>query len=140
MADTHNLALITQSMSQSDRRDAATLGELGLRMPQMLHRVDPCSLSTQTDRTVLRARDGAVQAHTKLINTVRGMVKSFGERLPQCKSAGVRAEPAPDTACRWFGTPNAPTGARTFGWIHLVGSIWLRRRRNRGFPSAARLC
>ena len=84
MADTHNLALITQSMSKSDRRNAATLGELGLRMPQMLHTVNPCSLSTQTDRTVLRARDGAVQARTKLINTVRGMVKSFGERLPAC--------------------------------------------------------
>ena len=84
MADTHHLALITQSLSKSDPRDAAVLGELGLRMPQMLHTVHPCSLETQVDRSVLRARDGAVQARTKLINQVRGTVKSFGERLPQC--------------------------------------------------------
>ena len=84
MADTHHLALITQSLSKSDPRDAAVLGELGLRMPQMLHTVHPCSLETQVDRSVLRARDGAVQARTKLINMVRGTVKSFGERLPQC--------------------------------------------------------
>ena len=94
MADTHNLALITQSMSKSDRRDAATLGELGLRMPEMLNRVDPCSLETQQDRTVLRARDGAVQARTQLINTVRGLVKSFGERLPACDTAAFAKKAA----------------------------------------------
>ena len=84
MADTHQLALITHSLSKNDRRDAAVLGALGLRMPQMLHAVHPCSLQTQVDRTVPRARDGAVQARTKLINQVRGTVKSFGERLPPC--------------------------------------------------------
>ena len=83
MADTHRLALITQSLSKGDERDAATLGELGLRMPQMLNPVQPCSLETQQDRTLLRAREGAVAARTKLINLVRGTVKSFGERLPK---------------------------------------------------------
>ena len=83
MADTHRLALITQSLSKGDERDAATLGELGLRMPQMLNQVQPCSLETQADRTLLRAREGAVAARTKLINLVRGTVKSFGERLPK---------------------------------------------------------
>ncbi len=84
MADTHRLALITQSLSKGDERDAATLGELGLRMPQMLNQVQPCSLETQGDRSLLRAREGAVQARTKLINLLRGTVKSFGERLPTC--------------------------------------------------------
>ena len=84
MANTYHLALITHSMSKNDQRDAAVLGELGLRMPELLHAVHPCSLSTQVDRTVLRARDSAVQARTKLINMVRGTVKSFGERLPKC--------------------------------------------------------
>ena len=78
MANTYHLALITHSLSKNDQRDAAVLGELGLRMPELLHAVHPCSLSTQVDRTVLRARDSAPQARTKLINMVRGTVKSFG--------------------------------------------------------------
>ena len=52
-------------------------------MPQMLNPVQPCSLETQADHTVLRAREGAVAARTQLINLVRGTVKSFGERLPK---------------------------------------------------------
>ena len=94
MADTHHLALITQSMSKSDRRDAATLGELGLRLPQMMRAVTPCSLETQQHRTVLRARDGAVQARTKLSSQGRGLVKSFGVRLPACDTAACAKKAA----------------------------------------------
>ena len=85
MADTHRLALITQSLSKGDERDAATLGELGLRMPQMLNQVQPCSLETQQDRSLLRAREGAVQARTKLINLLRGteaFAKKAGAAMP----------------------------------------------------------
>ena len=39
MADTHRLALITQSLSKDDRSDAQRLAELGLRLPQMLNAV-----------------------------------------------------------------------------------------------------
>ena len=94
MADTHHLALITQSMSKSDRRDAATLGELGLRLPQMMRAVTPCSLETQQHRTVLRARDGAVQARTKLSSQGRGLVKSFGVRWPACDTAACAKKAA----------------------------------------------
>ena len=94
MADTHHLALITQSMSKSDRRDAATLGELGLRLPQMMHAVTPCSLETQQHRTVPRARDGAVQARTKLSSQGRGLVKSFGARWPACDTAACAKKAA----------------------------------------------
>ncbi len=94
MADTHHLALITQSMSKSDRRDAATLGELGLRLPQMMRAVTPCSLETQQHRTVPRARDGAVQARTKLSSQGRGLVKSFGARWPACDTAACAKKAA----------------------------------------------
>ena len=94
MADTHHLALITQSMSKSDRRDAATLGELDLRLPQMMRAVTPCSLETQQHRTVPRARDGAVQARTKLSSQGRGLVKSFGARLPACDTAACAKKAA----------------------------------------------
>ena len=86
MADTHRLALITQSLSKDDRSDAQRLAELGLRMPEMLNAVEPCSLGIQSDRAVLKARETLVETRTKLINTVRGTVKSFGERLPASSS------------------------------------------------------
>ena len=96
MADTHRLALITQSLSKDDRSDAQRLAELGLRMPEMLNAVQPCSLGIQCDRAVLKARETLVETRTKLINTVRGTVKSFGERLPDCSSEAFakKARPA----------------------------------------------
>ena len=81
MADTHRLALITQSLSKDDRTDAERLAELGLRMPEMLNPVQPASLETQADRAVLKAREALVEVRTKLINSVRGTLKSFGLRL-----------------------------------------------------------
>ena len=45
MADTHRLALITQSLSKDDRTDAERLAELRLRLPKMLNPIQPCSRS-----------------------------------------------------------------------------------------------
>ena len=86
MADTHRLALITQSLSKDDRSDAERLAELGLRMPEMLNAVEPRSLAIQRDRAVLKARETLVETRTKLINSLRGTVKSFGGRLPASSS------------------------------------------------------
>ena len=55
-------------------------------MPEMLNAVEPCSLGIQCDRAVLKARETLVETRTKLINTMRGAVKSFGERLPASSS------------------------------------------------------
>ena len=81
MADTHRLALITQSLSKDDQKDAEKLMDLGLRNPELLHPVEPRSLQTQLDRVTLRAREALVETRTKLINHVRGTAKSFGYRL-----------------------------------------------------------
>ena len=59
MADTHRLALITQSLSKDDRTDAERLAELGLRRPAMLNPIKPCSRETQSDRTGLKAREAS---------------------------------------------------------------------------------
>ena len=95
MADTHRLALITQSLSKDDRTDAQRLAELGLRMPEMLNAVEPCSLGIQCDRAVLKARETLVETRTKLINTMRGVVKSFGERLPASSSEAFVKKASP---------------------------------------------
>ena len=41
----------------------------------------------QADLAVAKARDTLVATRTKLVNHVRGTVKSFGERLPMCSAA-----------------------------------------------------
>jgi len=82
MADTRRLALITDSVSKDDRTDAHLLAELGLRMPEMLNPVQPCSVEIQRDRAVLKVRDTLVATRTKMINSIRGALKSLGYRLP----------------------------------------------------------
>ena len=95
MADTHRLALITQSLSKDDRSDAERLAELGLRMPEMLNAVEPRSLAIQCDRAVLKARETLVETRTKLINSVRGTGKSFGGRLPASSSEAFVKKASP---------------------------------------------
>ena len=95
MADTHRLALITPSLSKDDRTDAERLAELGLRRPEMLNPVQPPSLETQSDRTVLKAREALVEVRTKLINSVRGTLKSFGVRLPASSGAALASKAGP---------------------------------------------
>ena len=58
IADMHRLALITRSLSKDGRSDAAVLAGLGLRMPEMLNAVQPCSLETQVNRSLLAGTRG----------------------------------------------------------------------------------
>jgi len=95
MADTRRLALITASLSKDDRADAERLAELGLRMPEMLNCVQPCSVEIQRDRVVLKARDTLIATRTKLINSVRGTLKSLGHRLPACDGAAFVRKAGP---------------------------------------------
>ena len=52
------------------------------------------SRKAQADLTVIRARAGLVRARTALINTARGLTKSYGERLRGCNSRNMNAEKA----------------------------------------------
>jgi transposase len=52
------------------------------------------SAQAQADLTVIRARAGLVRARTALINTARGLAKSYGERLRDCGPRNVNAEKA----------------------------------------------
>ncbi len=82
VADAQRVKIITATYSKDDRRDAHWLGEIALRWPELLNPVKRRSLETQQHRAMLRLREGLVEARTKLINAVRGVLTSFGERLP----------------------------------------------------------
>jgi transposase len=50
--------------------------------PALLSPIHSRLAQTQADLALIRAREVAVQTRTKIVNTVRGMVKSTGHRLP----------------------------------------------------------
>jgi transposase len=74
--------MIYDNNNKNDRVDARTLARLARVDTELLHPVRHRSVEAQADLAVLRARDCLVNLRTKLVNTVRGMVKTFGCRLP----------------------------------------------------------
>ncbi len=63
-------------------RMRASLARLAHVGPALLSPIHSRSAQTQIDLAVIRAREVAVQTRTKIVNAVRGMVKSTGHRLP----------------------------------------------------------
>jgi len=86
VANPRQLRLITESDSKNDRADARLLARLAHVGPELLSPVQPRSERTQNDLSLVRAREVAVQARTKIINAVRGITKSAGRRLPASAS------------------------------------------------------
>jgi hypothetical protein len=52
--------------------------------PELLYPIRQRGVEVRYDLVLLRARDALVAVRTKLINCVRGQVKSVGGRLPKC--------------------------------------------------------
>jgi len=86
--------LIGESRRKDDRLDAQTLARLARIDPQLLCPVKHRSAKAQADLTVIRARAGLVRARTALVNTARGLAKSYGERLRGCNVRNMNAEKA----------------------------------------------
>jgi transposase len=94
VAHARNVRLIGESRRKDDRLDARTLGRLARIDPQLLAPVKHRSAQAQAHLTVIRARAGLVRARTSLINTARGLTKSYGERLRGCNARNMNPEKA----------------------------------------------
>ena len=84
IANPRRVALISQNDNKSDRNDAELLARLGRSDPSLLSPLKHRSAEAQGELAVAKARDALVSARTRLINHVRAVVKSFGDRLPSC--------------------------------------------------------
>src|ERR1700758_4852005 len=84
VAHAQKVELITQSNRKDDRHDARTLARLARIDPELLGPVRHRSAKAQIHLTVIRARAELVSARTALVNAARGLVKSYGQRLPKC--------------------------------------------------------
>jgi len=78
---------IWQSDHKTDRRDAHLLARIARFNRSLLYPVTHRSLEAHKDLAVLKARDLLVKGRTRLIGSIRGMLKSFGIRLPDCDAA-----------------------------------------------------
>jgi transposase len=94
VAHARNVRLIGESRRKDDRLDAQTLARLARVDPQLLCPVKHRSARAQADLTVIRARAGLVRARTALVNTARGLAKSYGERLRGCNVRNMNPEKA----------------------------------------------
>src|ERR1700752_1175161 len=94
VAHARNVRLIGESRKKDDRLDAQTLARLARIDPQLLSPVKHRSAKAQGDLTVIRARAGLVRARTALVNTARGLAKSYGERLRGCNVRNMNPEKA----------------------------------------------
>src|SRR4029077_2794325 len=94
VAHAQKVELITKSNRKDDRHDARTLARLARIDPELLGRVRHRSAKAQIHLTVIRARATLVSSRTALVNAVRGLTKSYGERLRKCGTEQISRESA----------------------------------------------
>ena len=84
VANARKVRAIYGNRRKNDRVDARTLARLLRVDEELLHGIRHRGAAARQSLTVLRARDAMVQVRSKLINSMRGLVKSHGRRLPAC--------------------------------------------------------
>jgi transposase len=84
VANPRKMESIQKNKRKNDKKDARTLTRLVRADPELLYPIRHRGIEARESLILLRARDGMVRARTKLINCVRGLVKSVGGRVPKC--------------------------------------------------------
>jgi transposase len=91
VANPRNLGLIYASRKKSDPQDAHRLAQLGRVDPALLSPVSVRGRDTQLHLAQIRSRALLVATRTKLINHVRGLVKTLGHRVRSCDADSFAA-------------------------------------------------
>jgi transposase len=86
VANPRKMESIKKSTRKNDKEDARKLARLVRADPELLYPIRHRGVEARQDLILLRARDAAVGSRTKLINCVRGLVKSIGGRVPKCSA------------------------------------------------------
>lgn len=86
VANARKVKLIYAAGKKNDRVDAEKLAQLARVDPRLLSPIEHRGEGSQAHLALVRSRNALVGVRTKLINHVRGAVKSFGGRLPRCSA------------------------------------------------------
>jgi transposase len=84
VANPRQLKLISESSRKDDKVDAKTLARLARIDPELLRPIRHRSEQAQMDLMQIRVRAALVETRTSLVNTLRGLAKSAGERVAKC--------------------------------------------------------
>lgn len=91
VVDARKVELIAKGTMKTDRRDAHTLALLGAGVPELLGDVKHRSEQAHADLSVLLTRDHFIDLRTATINRVRGVLKSFGVKVPRMSTKAFHA-------------------------------------------------
>ena len=86
VANARKLRLIYAEGKKNDKLDAENLARLARLDPKLLSPLEHRGETSQAHIALVRSREALVGSRTKLVNHVRGAVKSFGARLPGCSA------------------------------------------------------
>lgn len=86
VANPREVKSICKSNRKNDKRDAEMLARLARADVNLLCPIEHRGRQAQQDLALLRARHAVVGSRTKLINCVRGLLKSNGLRASKCSS------------------------------------------------------
>jgi len=92
VANARQVKLISTSSRKDDRLDAQTLARLARVDPELLRPIRHRSEKAQHDLMKLRVRSKLVAVRTTLVNALRGLSKSVGERVGRCDPDQLRDE------------------------------------------------
>lgn len=91
VANPRKMESIRKNRRKNDRNDAETLARLVRSDVKMLHPIRHRGVEARQDLVLVKARDLLVSCRTKMVNAVRGLVKSVGGRLPVRSAASFHA-------------------------------------------------
>ncbi len=96
LANARSLRAIYSNPRKNDRVDARMLARLARVDPGLLNPVTPRSAPVRAHLAILRARACMVEQRTKLVNSVRGLGKSYGHRFASCSAASFHHQAPKD--------------------------------------------
>jgi transposase len=94
VANPRKTRLIYGQGRKTDKLDAEKLARLARVDPKLLSPLEHRGEASQAHLALIRSREVVVRSRAKLINHVRGTVKSFGARLPRCSTASFHKKVA----------------------------------------------
>jgi transposase len=94
VANARQVKLISESNKKNDRRDAEFLARLARADRKLLAPIHHRGESAQADLMAVRVRAQLVEVRTQLVNSARGLVKSFGQRLAVCDADNLNRKHA----------------------------------------------
>ncbi len=86
VANPRKMDSIKKNKRKNDKVDAQKLARLVRSDPELLYPIQHREVKARQHLILLRGRDAVVATRTKLINCVRGLVKSVGGRVPRCSA------------------------------------------------------